>query len=307
MGEIVFDAKIPDEERRGFIVKTILNRFNFIESKTLGESLLGRNIPVLQIGNKEKSILLTGAYHGLEWLTSLVLLKFVEDLCEKIEKESFYSDLLKKRGLTIVPCVNPDGVEIALKGPAAAGKYKSLAEKCEEKGKNKIEEGCFWNSNGRGVDINHNFDAGWEDLHKREIAEGITGPGAKRYGGERPESEPETKAIANLCRKINFECVFAFHSQGEEIYWDFGEKTPKNSLKIAQKMASLSGYTVSKPEGLAVGGGFKDWFIEKFKKPGFTIEIGKGVNPLPLSDLNPIYKKIEGMLYFIVKDLFFDL
>ena len=61
-------------------------------------------------------------------------------------------------------------------------------------------------------------------------------------------------------------------------------------------LSQTSGYKLSSPEGLAVGGGFKDWFIKTFNKPGFTIEIGKGKNPLPISDFDSIYKKLEKML-----------
>ncbi len=291
--KIVFNSETPDEKRRKTIIENIIVKFEFVESKILSKSVLNREIPIIYIGNKEKSILLTGAYHGMEWLTSLVLLKFIYDLCEKIQDDIYYKNLIKKRGLAIVPCVNPDGVEISLKGENASGEYKSLVEK--------IGEVQSWQANARGVDINHNFNAGWEDLHRREIEMGITGPNRTRYGGEYPESEPETQAIVNLCRKMNFGYAFAFHSQGEEIYWEYSDKTPSQSLEIAQKMAHLSGYTVSFPKGLAVGGGFKDWFINELGKPGFTIEIGKGKNPLPLSDFNQIYSKIEKMLYYILE------
>lgn len=61
-------------------------------------------------------------------------------------------------------------------------------------------------------------------------------------------------------------------------------------------LSASSGYKIANPEGLAVGGGFKDWFISAYSRPGFTIEIGKGKNPLPITDLEPIYSKIEEML-----------
>ena len=62
---------------------------------------------------------------------------------------------------------------------------------------------------------------------------------------------------------------------------------------MARVLSSVTNYKVCSPEGLAVGGGFKDWFITEFKKPGFTIEIGKGKNPLPISDFDNIYEKLE--------------
>ena len=114
----------------------------------------------------------------------------------------------------------------------------------------------------------------------------------------KPESEIETQLLTNLCRKVNFRHVIAFHSQGEEIYWNYKDYTPKKSFLMANILGKTSGYKVSEPEGLAVGGGFKDWFIKEFKKPAFTIEIGKGKNPLPIDDIVDVYKKLEKALVF---------
>ena len=33
----------------------------------------------------------------------------------------------------------------------------------------------------------------------------------------------------------------------------------------------------------------KDWFIQTYRRPGFTIEVGTGENPLPLSQFEEIY------------------
>lgn len=221
-----------------------------------------------------------GAFHGMEGITSHILTRFLSEIHE--------NDIVPSVSLYIVPCVNPDGVAISKYGSACAGIYKSLVEKIGKCDK--------WQANARGVDINHNFDANWKDLRKLEIENGIIGPSNTRFGGEFPESELETKAIVNLCLKEKFDCAIAFHSQGEEIYWSFDGIIPKNSELIAQRMSDLSGYSLSSPEGLAVGGGFKDWFIQFFNKPGFTIEVGKGVNPLPDSDLDSIYEKIKPMM-----------
>ena len=42
--------------------------------------------------------------------------------------------------------------------------------------------------------------------------------------------------------------------------------------------------------------GYKDWFIQTYKKPGFTIEVGLGLNPLPISQFEQIYNDILGIL-----------
>lgn len=296
MKDIIFNNEIPDYFVRENIIQNIISKYEYVKKFSLGKSLVGRDITALQIGNCQISVLLTAAYHGMEWLTSLILLKFTDEICNFI---SGYNHLvgnnvckaINRRGITIVPCVNPDGVEISLKGSDAAGKYKELVGSI-----GKTEK---WQANARGVDINHNFDAGWAPLRKREIEKGISGPARTRYGGEEPESEPETKAITKLCRDRNFEYAIAFHSQGEEIYWDYGDKVPMRTKELTEKFSELSGYLISKPEGLAVGGGFKDWFISELNKPAFTIEIGKGENPLPISDFDKVYSKLEKALYFI--------
>lgn len=42
--------------------------------------------------------------------------------------------------------------------------------------------------------------------------------------------------------------------------------------------------------------GYKDWFIQNYNLPGYTIECGFGNNPLPISQFNTIYAENEGIL-----------
>ena len=121
-------------------------------------------------------------------------------------------------------------------------------------------------------------------------------PGPRQYSGLAPESEPETRAVTDLCRRVAFRHVVALHSQGEEIYWQYGEDTPPQSHIMAQVLGAASGYTVTAPTGMASHGGFKDWFIRCFHRPGFTIELGRGVNPLPVEEFEAIYDKAREML-----------
>ena len=158
----------------------------------------------------------------------------------------------------------------------------------------------LWQANARGVDLNHNYDAGWEALHRMEREAGITGPGPTRFGGPCPESEIETQLVTALCRRVPFRRALAFHSQGEEIYWNFGPCTPACAYPLGRVFAMSSGYLLSAPEGLAVGGGFKDWFLSCFGRPAYTVEIGRGKNPLPLSDLSAVYSRLEEMLLLSV-------
>jgi g-D-glutamyl-meso-diaminopimelate peptidase len=65
---------------------------------------------------------------------------------------------------------------------------------------------------------------------------------------------------------------------------------------MAETLAKSCGYKVSKPEAIASYGGFKDWFIEVYGRPGFTVEIGKGKNPLPVGDFESNYLKCRKLM-----------
>ncbi|MDO4199648.1 MAG: M14 family metallocarboxypeptidase [Clostridia bacterium] len=293
----MFENLIPTQKIRQKIIKSIAEEFDFVKVGKIGDSVCGRSIDLIQLGSVKKSTIWVGAHHGLEWITSLLLFEFFYDICKKIKFSKNICGIdvklkLENRGVAIIPCLNPDGVEIALNG------FKSVPKITLPIKNIKDEFSAKWQSNANGVDLNHNYNAGWEELHRLEQNNKISSPGHTRYGGKMPESEPETKALTDFCRKNNFEYALAFHSQGEEIYWDYGEHTPESAEKFAEIFALMSGYNVSEPEGLAVGGGFKDWFIEEFGRPAFTIEVGYGKNPLPLEEFPKIYNKIKKALYF---------
>lgn len=277
------------------LISALRGRFGFLAAVPIGQSVLGREIVGLMLGTGREKVLYCAGFHGQEWITSLVLLRLIEDLCMALERGARVLDIhiaqgLSGRTLIFVPQVNPDGIDIAIHGSGAAGKY---AQMVRELGGNKPG---LWQANARGVDINHNFDAGWETLRQMERENGIDSPSPSRWCGPKPESEPETAALVRLCRRVGFRLVIALHSQGEEIFWRYGERTPKNARALAEVMAASSKYKVADPEGLATHGGFKDWFIQQTGNPGFTIELGKGKNPLPLADLEDIYSKAKEML-----------
>ncbi len=276
-------------------IRELCEKYPFIEVFYIGQSCMGREIPAIKIGKSDDICLYAGAFHGSESLTTTALLMFCEDLCESLLNETNFGGIkinkaYEKKSLIIVPRVNPDGCEISLCGATAAGAYAKEIKRISG------GDTLHWNANLRGVDINHNFAAGWKELRQAEKSAGIYGPSKTRYGGIFPESEPETAAITGLCRKHRISHAVAFHSQGEVIYWRFGDKIPHRSEKMVDIMSKLSGYIPDEPTGLAVGGGFKDWFIETFERPAFTVEIGLGENPLPADTIGDIYSRLKKMM-----------
>ena len=279
---------------RGYI-GALRRRYRFLESFPIGASVCGRELYCLRVGQGGERVLFAAAFHAQEWLTSLLLLRFCEDVCEALATDGILAGIPFAKGLCgrsiyMLPQMNPDGVEIAIHGAQTAGKYATAVRALggDVFGK--------WSANARGVDLNHNYDAGWDELAAAETAAGITGPAPRQWRGPRPASEPETQALVALCERVRFRHVVAMHSQGEEIYWQYGDRTPPQAHLMAKIMGVSSGYAVAQPTGLASHGGFKDWFIQTTGRAGFTWECGKGENPLPQAALEPIYARIGEMM-----------
>ena len=54
-------------------------RYEAMEIGTIGESVMGRSIPIVTLGRGEKSLLYVGAHSGTDWITSLIFLRYLED------------------------------------------------------------------------------------------------------------------------------------------------------------------------------------------------------------------------------------
>lgn len=279
--------------------RELMKKYGFVRKFVITKTELNRKIPAYRIGGRG-GVLYCGAFHGMERITAHMLYDFLGDVSSRFASDSIFAEKLSLKGLTVVPMVNPDGVEISANGVHTSGKNAEFVSECI------IKSGVThkkWQANGRGVDINHNFDAGFLAVKENERKFGITAPSPTRYGGEYPESERETKALCELCRQEKFDVAVALHTQGREIYYDFGSNTPSESVEVAEGMAKLSGYVVSRPIGIAVGGGFKDWFIDKFHRPAFTLEIGEGENPLSPGIFDIEYPKVSKMLWYVLEHI----
>ena len=285
----------PTYERYLKKLQSLKKGYPFLQLSSVGQSLCGRQLYAVSLGAPNPCTLFAGGFHAQEWLTVQLLLRFTEDLAEAWQQGKALAGVrigadLNQRGLTILPMVNPDGISIALEGAASAGRYADTAARIQ------AANPALWQANARGVDLNHNFDAGFAQLRAMEQEQGIDQPSPRQYGGLFAHSEPESRAIVSFLRSCRVETLYAFHSQGEEIFWEYGERTPARSRYLAQMLSKASGYRLVENAGLFSHGGCKDYFIERFQRPGFTIEIGKGTNPLPVEDLDGIYAKLQEML-----------
>ena len=146
------------------------------------------------------------------------------------------------------------------------------------------------------MDLNLQFPAGWEQARQIKYSQGFTLPAPRDFVGYGPLTEPESLAVYNFTLQHNFSLVIAYHTQGEVIYWQFQNYTPANSLYIGQQFARASGYSLEETPYNSSFAGYKDWFIQNYNRPGYTVEVGSGINPLPTSQFNQIYRNNLGIL-----------
>ena len=103
---------------------------------------------------------------------------------------------------------------------------------------------------------------------------------------------------------FNFDMTISLHSQGQEIYWSYLNKKIERAYEIGKKMEKVSGYILTQPNYYSSFAGYKDWFIDKYEKPGYTIEIGKGEEgrSLPLEKAEEIYNELEEIFFVAIEE-----
>ncbi len=273
-------------------------RYPFLETGSIGKSVMGRELYYVRLGRGSREVSYNASHHANESITTPVLMKFIENYAKAYAAGSSIQgynirELFDLTSIYIIPLVNPDGVDLVAYWPDYDDPAFTNAARLNTTG---LPLPSVWKANIRGVDLNLNYPAEWEKEKQEELERGITGPAPRDYGGEAPLSEPESRAMAEFTRAHDFRIVIAYHTQGEVIYWQFQNYAPPVALTIANQFAAITGYVVEEGTPEAAYAGYKDWFLQEFRRPGYTFEVGRGVNPIPLSQAPDIYRRNEGAL-----------
>lgn len=283
----------------GYCVRGLAARYPFLVTGEIGKSVMGRPLWSMVLGTGSNRVLYTAAHHANEWITAPVLLRFVEQLARaKAEGGYVFSrsaaELLEYATLFLVPAVDPDGIDLVT-GALTAGEYYTAAEAIARRYP-QFPFPTGWKANIRGVDLNLQYPAGWDTARANKAALGIVSPAPADYVGAAPLAAPESRALYDYTLSVDPALVLAYHTQGEVIYWRYDGYAPPGAEAIVQAFAGVSGYAAADTPAASGYAGYKDWVIDALDRPGFTVEAGRGVNPLPISQFDSIYRANLGIL-----------
>lgn len=296
---LVSETVAYSSELNSYIIEGLAVRYPFMVSGSIGESVMGKRIPYLQLGVGDTQVFYNASFHANEWITTPVLLRFAEEYGQAMAADGdLYgvsaSMLYQTYTLYLVPMVNPDGVDLVNGVLGNQGYYQQAAEIAADYPDIPFPSG--WKANIEGVDLNLQFPAGWENAREIKYEQGYVSPAPRDYVGIAPLTAIESVNVYQFTRTHNFKLILAYHTQGEVIYWKYLDYEPEQSREIAQYFSEVSGYAIEETPYASGYAGYKDWFIMEYNRPGYTIEAGAGQNPLPMSQFRGIYEDNKGIL-----------
>ena len=247
----------------------------YIEVSSIGSSVEGRDLTLVKMGSGKTKILLVGAHHAREYITSTYLMNTIDKYLYAAAKgQSIGSydveEMLSKVSVYIVPMVNPDGVNLVINGLESASDPEAVSGMAMLK-----DTYAEWKANINGVDLNRQYPCFWDEKKQNTYE-----PSSEMFKGFSAASEPEVKAMMALCKNNEFALAASFHSKGEIVYW--ADSGTVDSIPFAEQTAdavcSVSGYEKQpvSQDPAVYGAGFENWFRQELGRPGLCIELTPG-------------------------------
>ncbi len=274
-------------------------RYPFVDLGEAGKSEMGKPIYVLSMGSGTGRAFFNAAHHANEWITTPLLLKYVEELAKAFVNDGMIfsrpaKKLLDDARLSVAPAVDPDGIDLVTGALTSGAYYQRAVSIGRDYPEIPFPKG--WKANIIGTDLNLQYPAAWDIAKTIKYSQGFVSPAPRDFVGSAPLSSKESRAIYEYTLQFSPDITLSYHTQGNTIYWKYLDYEPAGSRALAEQFAAASGYTFEETPYASGFAGYKDWYIENFQRPGYTIECGYGTNPLPLDQFDDIYRANIGIL-----------
>ena len=173
----------------GYAVDGLTHRYPQLRAESIGQSVLSRPLWALTAGGGLRRVLYSAAHHANEWITTPLLMKYLETLLHAAAAgETVFGypaeDILFRAALTLVPLVDPDGVDLVTGAlPEGEARERTAAIAAEFPA---IPYPDGWKANIAGVDLNLQYPAGWDTARAIKFAQGYDRPAPRDFVGEAP-------------------------------------------------------------------------------------------------------------------------
>ncbi|XP_035424267.1 carboxypeptidase O [Cygnus atratus] len=217
----------PMEEIYKWMTQIQESNSELVTQHHLGKTIENRTIYYLQISqpsNKPKKIIwMDCGIHAREWISPAFCQWFVKEILQNYKSDATIRRFLQNLDLYILPVLNVDGYI-----------YSWEADRLWRKNRSPYMNGTCY-----GTDLNRNFNSSWGSVG---VSYNCT---SEIFCGSGPESEPETRAVAQFIekKKTDILCYLTIHSYGQYILTPYGSTTtpPSNNeelMHVAQKAAA---------------------------------------------------------------------
>jgi hypothetical protein len=263
-----------------------------IQYKIIGYSEYKKPIYAVSLGTGNATVFINGSHHAREWISTTLNMYMLEQYAKMYKSNHTFGGydvkkVLDETTIWFVPMVNPDGVTLQQVGLKAfpVKDHASLIRMND--GSSNFKK---WKANAKGVDLNRQYDADWKNIKNN-----FSSPRWSNHKGYFPEQATETKAMVSFTKEIDPEMAIAYHTSGEILYWNFHQSGQiyARDEKYAKRLGQLTSYRLVYPGLNPSGGGYTDWFVSKYKRPGFTPELARyaGNTNVPLSEFSRIWSQ----------------
>ena len=267
------------------VIHMMYHHNDYVDVHILGFSEFGQAIPIMKIHNSnndttKRPVLFVANLHAREFFSSKFLMKFCNQFLLSLKDESglyknaeSYLDLYD---MYVVPLANPDGLKIAQEDWEGIENHRADINKIK-----RIGPFSDWKANGKGIDLNNNFDDGNFHLKHGRLFE--ENPASQGHKGDYPCQAIEAKLIQDLIDSIRPVLTLSFHTKGDVLFWadrgthdKFRGLDTKLNKRVSRECGLIMARVSQNPKDYAAG--LENYVRAKTGTIGVCVELSRPNN-----------------------------